>query len=91
MAFGWKKILVWSERGEKFVKRAALALIARLAWHDKGEEDEKLIELFAVIKGGATDERNFVKKAGLFRNSSVRTASIRDGGQRLKGVVERMS
>jgi len=59
----WKKILDWSKRKEEFVKRTAFALIACLAWHDKKVEDEKFIELFPVIKQGATDERNFVKKA----------------------------
>ena len=59
----WKKILDWSEREEEFVKRAAFALVACLAWHNKEAEDEKFIELFPVIKRGATDERNFVKKA----------------------------
>ena len=59
----WKKILDWSEREEEFVKRAAFALIACLAWHDKEAEDEKFIKLLPVIKSGATDDRNFVKKA----------------------------
>ncbi|MCK4329559.1 DNA alkylation repair protein [candidate division WOR-3 bacterium] len=59
----WKKILDWSEREEAFVKRTAYALIACLACHDKKTEDEKFINLFPVIKHGATDERNFVKKA----------------------------
>ena len=59
----WKKILDWSKREEEFVKRTAFALIACLAWHDKKAEDEKFIKLFPVIKHGATDERNFVKKA----------------------------
>jgi len=58
-----KKILDWSKREEEFVKRAAFALIACLAWHDKKAEDEKFIKLFPVIKSGATDDRNFVKKA----------------------------
>jgi len=59
----WEKILDWSEREEEFVKRTAFALIACLAWHDKEAEDEKFIKLFPVIRRGATDERNFVKKA----------------------------
>ncbi len=58
-----KKIHDWAQREEEFVKRTAFVLIACLAWHDKGAEDEKFIALFAVIKHGATDERNFVKKA----------------------------
>ncbi len=59
----WKKILDWSEREEEFVRRTAYALIACLAWHDKDTGDEKFIEMFPVIKRGATDERNYVKKA----------------------------
>ncbi|MGD0351995.1 MAG: DNA alkylation repair protein [Dehalococcoidia bacterium] len=59
----WKKIIDWSVRKEEFVKRTAFSLIACLAWHDKKANDEKFIELLPVIIRGATDERNFVKKA----------------------------
>jgi 3-methyladenine DNA glycosylase AlkD len=59
----WRKILDWSRRDEEFVKRTAFALIACLAWHDKEAEDERFIKFFPVIRRGATDERNFVKKA----------------------------
>jgi 3-methyladenine DNA glycosylase AlkD len=59
----WKKVRDWSQREEEFVKRAAFALIACLAWHDKKSEDKKFTELLPVIVGGATDERNYVKKA----------------------------
>ncbi len=59
----WKKVRDWSKREEEFVKRAAFALIACLAWHDKEAKDEEFIKLFPVIRRGATDERNFVKKA----------------------------
>jgi 3-methyladenine DNA glycosylase AlkD len=59
----WKKIVDWSQREEEFVKRTAFSLIACLAWHDKKASDEKFIDLFPVIIRGATDERNFVKKA----------------------------
>jgi 3-methyladenine DNA glycosylase AlkD len=59
----WKKILDCSGREEDFVKRAAFALIACLAWHNKDAEDGGFIKLFSVIKRGATDERDLVKKA----------------------------
>jgi 3-methyladenine DNA glycosylase AlkD len=59
----WKKIIDWSSREEEFVKRTAFSLIACLAWHDKKAADIRFIELLPVIKQGATDERNFVKKA----------------------------
>ena len=58
-----KKIHDWADREEEFVKRAAFALIASLAIHDKKAGDEKFRTLFPVIKDGTTDERNFVKKA----------------------------
>ena len=59
----WKKIHDWSNREEEFIKRTAFSLIACLAWHDKKAEDAKFIKLIPVITQGATDERNFVKKA----------------------------
>ena len=58
-----KKIYEWSLREEEFVKRASYALIACLAWHDKEASDEAFTKYFPVIVAGATDERNFVKKA----------------------------
>jgi len=59
----WEKVVEWSEREEEYVKRAAFALIACLAWHVKQAADAQFIRLLPVIKRGATDERNFVKKA----------------------------
>lgn len=59
----WKKILDWSKRDEEYVKRAAFALMACLAWHDKEAKDERFIKLLPAIQRCATDERNFVKKA----------------------------
>ena len=59
----WKKVMDWSEREEEFTKRAAYALLACLAWHDKDAKDVEFIKLLPVVKRGATDERNFVKKA----------------------------
>jgi 3-methyladenine DNA glycosylase AlkD len=63
VSLAWQKIVDWSEREEEFVKRTAFSLMACLAWHDKKAEDENFIRLFPVIIQGATDERNFVKKA----------------------------
>lgn len=58
-----KKIKDWSKRDEEFIKRTAYSLIACLAWHDKESSDEKFINFIPIIKSGAIDERNFVKKA----------------------------
>jgi len=74
----WKKIGDWAERDEEFVKRAAFALIACLAWHDKKAEDERFIAVLPIIKRGATDERNFVRKAvnWALRNIGKRNANL---------------
>ncbi len=57
------KVREWAERDEEFVRRAAFALIACVAWHDKSAADDVFVELLPVIETGADDERNFVKKA----------------------------
>ncbi len=88
----WKKILDWSEREEEFVKRAAFALIACLAWHDKEAEDEKFIKLFPVIKRGATDERNFVKKAvnWALRNIGKRNPNLNKAAIKAAKEIQRI-
>jgi 3-methyladenine DNA glycosylase AlkD len=58
-----RKIGEWSQRQEEFVRRTAFALIACLAWHDKAAADQVFIDFLPLIERGATDERNFVKKA----------------------------
>jgi len=59
----WQKVRDWSEREEEFVKRAAFALIACLAWHDKTAPDQKFCDLLPIIERASTDSRNFVKKS----------------------------
>jgi 3-methyladenine DNA glycosylase AlkD len=88
----WKKILDWSEREEEFVKRAAFALIACLAWHDKEAEDEKFIKLFPVIKREATDERNFVKKAvnWALRNIGKRNPNLNKAAIKAAREIQRI-
>ena len=61
--FAWKKALEWSRRDEEYVKRAGYTLMAALAVHDKAAADEKFLRFLPAIRRGATDERNFVKKA----------------------------
>ena len=61
--FADKKIWEWSKSDEEFVRRVAYAMIACIAWHDKEAPDEDMIKYFPVIKNGATDDRNYVKKA----------------------------
>src|SRR5918995_757642 len=58
----WRKIEQWSRRREEFVKRAAFALLASVALHDKKAEDAPFMRSLVLIEAAASDERNFVKK-----------------------------
>ncbi|HET7012108.1 MAG TPA: DNA alkylation repair protein [Anaerolineales bacterium] len=59
----WAKAREWARRKEEYVKRAGFALMAYLASHDKRAPDSAFVRFFPSIRRGATDERNFVKKA----------------------------
>ena len=58
----WKKINDWSRRREEFVKRAAFALVAGVALHDKKAPDAPFLRALKLIEREAPDDRNFVKK-----------------------------
>ena len=58
----YRKIEQWVGRKEEFVKRAAFALLASVALHDKTAPDEPFVKSLKLIERAATDERNFVKK-----------------------------
>ncbi|MEY2935797.1 MAG: hypothetical protein RL033_6546 [Pseudomonadota bacterium] len=57
------KVAVWARRQSEFEKRAAFALLASAALHDKVGADEPYAACLPLIEAAATDERNFVKKA----------------------------
>jgi 3-methyladenine DNA glycosylase AlkD len=58
----WAKVAQWGDKRDEFVKRAAFALLASLAAHDKSASNEQFLESLPLIERAATDERNFVKK-----------------------------
>jgi 3-methyladenine DNA glycosylase AlkD len=58
----WGRVRAWSTRKGEFEKRAAFALIASMALHDKKAPDAPFLKSLALIERAATDERNFVKK-----------------------------
>ena len=58
----WKKISQWSTRREEFVKRAAFALLAGVALHDKKAPDAPFLRALTLVERAAPDDRNFVKK-----------------------------
>ncbi len=61
--YAYEKAVAWSVREEEFVKRAAFALIAYLAVHDKDADDAVFVAFLPLIEREAADERNYVKKA----------------------------
>lgn len=79
----WRKLAQWSNRRDEFAKRAAFALLACLALHDKLTADEPFFEGLLLVERAATDERNFVKKAVNWalraigeRNPALNTAAV---------------
>jgi 3-methyladenine DNA glycosylase AlkD len=58
----WAKVSAWAGRREEFVKRAAFALLASLAVHDKDGPDAPFARALPLIERAADDERNFVMK-----------------------------
>ena len=59
----YQKAVEWSANDREFVKRAGFVLMARLAVSDKKADDIVFESFFPIIKGGASDNRNYVKKA----------------------------
>lgn len=76
----WAKVAQWGDKREEFVKRAAFALLASLAAHDKSATDEQFIEILPLVERAATDERNFVKKgvSWALRALGRRNATLKD-------------
>ncbi len=82
-ALASRKAVEWSSRKEEFVKRAAFALMAALAAHDKTADDAQFKRFLKIISVQSNDERNFVKKAVNWalrqigkRNSDLNKAAI---------------
>jgi 3-methyladenine DNA glycosylase AlkD len=61
--FAWEKARRWSTSPREFVKRAAFVMMAGQAAHNRAATDDQLLALLPLIEKGASDERNFVKKA----------------------------
>lgn len=78
------KVRQWSGRKEEFVRRAAFALLASVALHDKNARDQEFLRCLPLIERAAGDERNFVKKGVSWalrcigaRNPALHQAAIR--------------
>ena len=78
------KSLAWSRRRPEFVRRAGYVLMATLAVHDKAARDVDFDSFFAAIRRGATDDRNFVRKAV---NWALRQIGKRNPALRRKAIA----
>ncbi len=61
--FAVGKARAWIRRREEYVRRAGFVLMAALAVHDKAAPDRLFLSFLPLIEKGASDGRNFVKKA----------------------------
>jgi len=86
----WEKTRQWAASPREFVKRAAFALIASLALHDKTTADEKFLTFLPLIEKGARDERNFVKKSVSWALRAIGRRSRRLQGQ-VAAVARRLA
>ena len=72
----WAKVKQWARKKDEFVKRAAFALLACLALHDKDADDGMFAESLPLIEQAADDERNFVKKGVSWALRSIGRRSL---------------
>lgn len=74
----WDRVQAWSTREPEFVRRAAFALLASLAVHDRSSPDARFVAALAWIEAAADDDRNFVRKGvnWALRNIGKRNAAL---------------
>lgn len=61
--WAWTAAAAWSRSLEAWTRRAGLATMAGLAWHDKAAADARFAPFFPLAEKAALDGRNEVKKA----------------------------
>ena len=81
----------WCRRDEEYVRRAAFALVAAQAVHDRDRDDEYFAAWLPRIHRAATDDRNVVKKAvnWALRQIGKRNLALRDAAiAEAEGLLE---
>ena len=76
--FAWRKVREWSSREPEYERRAAFALLAALAVHDKQATNTQFRSALKLVVKAADDDRNFVKKAvnWALRQTGKRNAAL---------------
>jgi 3-methyladenine DNA glycosylase AlkD len=74
----WRKVRQWATRRGEFEKRAAFALLAGVALHDKQCDDAPFLDALPLVASAAGDGRNFVRKgvSWALRSIGRRTAAL---------------
>lgn len=79
----WSRVEKWSALEDEFGKRAAFALLASLAGHDRSAADQPFLDGLRLIERASVDERNFVWKGVSWalrsigrRNPALRAAAL---------------
>jgi 3-methyladenine DNA glycosylase AlkD len=58
----WSRVAVWSRRRGEYQRRAAFALLAALAVHDRTAPDARFVAVLPLLVAAAADERRYVRK-----------------------------
>jgi 3-methyladenine DNA glycosylase AlkD len=89
----WRKVSAWSRRKPEFVKRAAFAVLASLALHDRDAPDAPFLAALRLVEREATDGRNFVKKAvnWALRSVGARNARLHRAARSVAARLSRSS
>ena len=66
----------WATRKPEFERRAAFALLASLALHDRESPDAPFLARLALVEAASTDERNFVRKGVIWALRLVGVRSV---------------
>lgn len=77
----WTRARIWAASDREFTRRAAFALLAGLAVHDKRATDAAFVRMLPLIERHAVDPRNFVKKGVNW--------ALRQIGKRTQGLNRR--
>jgi 3-methyladenine DNA glycosylase AlkD len=87
----WGRIDKWAQARPEFVRRAAFALLASLAVHDKVTPDEMFAARLPLVERAASDDRDLVRKGVSWalrtvgRRNRALHASALEVAQRLAG------
>lgn len=80
----WGRVAAWSRRRGEYQRRAAFALLAALAVHDRTSPDARFVAALPLLAAAAADERPYVRKAVNWalrqigkRNAALHAAAIR--------------